>query len=181
MDHGLKRLAACHLFSPRERRVVGASLLEFLVSGLRYLFPSQLGLLGEGMPTSVGATVLKEKVRLGEEDTLLVLTGYRCYVTKFEPRARRWRQPCAPSLSLSDPKRRSSTPFLVILDQLGRAGTPSALITSCPLVVFRDSLPAPRETSHDDEHEAQRNHRAGDWPARERARCGVGRIAAGRR
>jgi hypothetical protein len=71
VNHGLKRLAACHLFNPRERRVVRASLLEFLVSGLRYVFPAQLGLFGEGMPTSVGASVLKGKVRLGEEEMLV--------------------------------------------------------------------------------------------------------------
>jgi hypothetical protein len=77
VNHGLKRLAACHLYNVRERRVVRASLLEFLVSGLRYVFPAQLGLVGEGMPTSVGASILKEKVRLGEEDMLVWLTADR--------------------------------------------------------------------------------------------------------
>ena len=77
VNHGLKRLAACHLFNLRERRVVRASLLEFLVSGLRYVFPAQLGHFGEGMPTSVGASVLKGKVRLGAEDTLVWLTADR--------------------------------------------------------------------------------------------------------
>lgn len=77
VNHGLKRLAACHLFNPRERRVIRASLLEFLVSGLRYVFPAQLGLFGEGMPTSIGASVLKGKVRLGEDDSLVWLTSER--------------------------------------------------------------------------------------------------------
>jgi len=68
VNHGLKRLAACHLFNVRERRIIRASLHEFLVSGLRYVFPAQLGLFGEGMPTSVGASTLSANLRLGEDD-----------------------------------------------------------------------------------------------------------------
>jgi len=71
VNHGLKRLAACHLFNSRERRIVRASLQEFLVSGLRYVFPAQLGLFGEGMPTSVGASSLSAKLRLGEDDQVV--------------------------------------------------------------------------------------------------------------
>lgn len=69
VNHGLKRLEACHLYAPRERRVVRAGLREFLVSGLRYVFPAQLGLFGQGMPTSIGGSpVLTKKFMLGEED-----------------------------------------------------------------------------------------------------------------
>ena len=71
VNHGLKRLEACHLFNPRERRIIRPSLLEFLVSGLRYVFPAQLGLVGEGMPTSLGVAVLKGKLRLGEDDVVV--------------------------------------------------------------------------------------------------------------
>lgn len=82
VNHGLKRLAACHLFNPRERRIIQSSLLEFLVSGLRYVFPAQLGLFGEGMPTSVGASVLKGKLRLGDEDMLVWQTADRAQVVR---------------------------------------------------------------------------------------------------
>jgi hypothetical protein len=72
VNHGLKRLAACHLYNARERRVVRASLQEFLVSGLRYVFPAQLGLFGEGMPTSIGASAaLSAKLMLGDEDLVV--------------------------------------------------------------------------------------------------------------
>jgi hypothetical protein len=72
VNHGLKRLAACHLYNPREKRVVRASLREFLVSGIRYVFPAQLGLFGEGMPTSIsGSSVLSAKFRLGDEDHIV--------------------------------------------------------------------------------------------------------------
>lgn len=69
VNHGLKRLAACHLYNPRERRVVRASLEEFLVSGLRYVFPAQLGRIAEGMPTSIsGSAALSAKLLVGDED-----------------------------------------------------------------------------------------------------------------
>ena len=68
VNHGLKRLAACHLFNVSERRVIRAGLQEFLVSGLRYVFPTQLGLFGEGMPTAFSVGPLAMKLRLGAED-----------------------------------------------------------------------------------------------------------------
>ena len=72
VNHGLKRLEVCHLYNARERRVVRASLQEFLVSGLRYVFPAQLGLFGEGMPTSIGASAaLSAKLMLGDEDRVV--------------------------------------------------------------------------------------------------------------
>lgn len=75
VNHGLKRLAACHLFNVHERRVVRAALNEFLVSGLRYVFPAQLGLFGEGMPTAFSVGPLAEKLRLGEGDRVVWATS----------------------------------------------------------------------------------------------------------
>ena len=71
VNHGLKRLAACHLFNTRERRVVRASLQEFLVAGLRYVFPAELGLVGQGMPTAFSVGPLAKKLRLGDEDVVV--------------------------------------------------------------------------------------------------------------
>lgn len=69
VNHGLKRLAACHLYNARERRVARASLLEFLVFGLRFVFPARLGLVGRGMPTSIGAApALASKLALDDDD-----------------------------------------------------------------------------------------------------------------
>lgn len=75
VNHGLKRLAACHLYVAAERRVVRASLREFLVSGLRYVFPAQLGLMGRGMPTAFSAAPLAQKLRLGGEDRVVWLAS----------------------------------------------------------------------------------------------------------
>ncbi len=71
VNHGLQRLAACHLFNPRERRVIRASLLEFLAGGLRYVFPAELGLVGEGMPTAFTVGPLASRLRLGGEDAIV--------------------------------------------------------------------------------------------------------------
>jgi hypothetical protein len=71
VNHGLQRLAACHLFNVRERRVIRASLLEFLAGGLRYVFPAELGLVGEGMPTAFSIGPLAAKLRLGDEDVVV--------------------------------------------------------------------------------------------------------------
>ncbi|WP_394843392.1 hypothetical protein LZC95_40890 [Pendulispora brunnea] len=50
-NEGLKRLAACHLFDRGENRIIRANLLEFLVHGLRYVFPARLGDYRSGVPT----------------------------------------------------------------------------------------------------------------------------------
>ena len=71
VNHGLKRLAACHLFNVRERRVIRAGLQEFLFGGLRYVFPTQLGLFGVGMPTAFSVGPLAKKLRLGSEDAVV--------------------------------------------------------------------------------------------------------------
>jgi hypothetical protein len=68
INHGLRRLASSHLYVADERRVVRASLRDFLLHGLRYVFPAQLGILGVGMPTAYSAKPLAEKLRLGADD-----------------------------------------------------------------------------------------------------------------
>ncbi|MBX3186814.1 MAG: hypothetical protein KF819_07360 [Labilithrix sp.] len=72
VNHGLKRLEACQLYNPRERRVIRKSLEEFLVAGLRYVFPAQLGDAGKGIPTSVsGSSALSAKLLVGDDDHIV--------------------------------------------------------------------------------------------------------------
>jgi hypothetical protein len=52
VNHGLRRLSASRLYDAAERRVMRANLREFLVHGVRYVFPAQLGEAGTGMPTA---------------------------------------------------------------------------------------------------------------------------------
>ena len=63
VNHGLKRLAACQLYLPGERRVMRANLRELLAFGLRFVFPAQLGGEVSGLPTAHSAAPLVERLR----------------------------------------------------------------------------------------------------------------------
>lgn len=73
VNHGLRRLAVSHLYNVEDRRVVRANLKEFVVHGLRYAFPAQLGMFGEGMVTAHSAKPLADKLRLGPDDNVVWL------------------------------------------------------------------------------------------------------------
>lgn len=51
------------LYSPLSRRPRKAALLEFLVHGLRYVFPASLGPPVQGLPTSYAAPPLNSRLR----------------------------------------------------------------------------------------------------------------------
>lgn len=68
VNHGLKRLSACQLYVPSERRVMRANLREFLAFGLRFVFPAQLGSEVLGIPTAHSAAPLVEKLRVAPGD-----------------------------------------------------------------------------------------------------------------
>ena len=71
VNHGLKRLAACHLYLPAARGVDRAALAEFRTVGLRYDFPAQLGHVGRGMPTAFGVGPLARALVLGDDDVVV--------------------------------------------------------------------------------------------------------------
>ncbi len=104
VNHGLKRLAVCHLYAPVDRRIVRASLLELLVSGLRYVFPAQLGLLGDGMPTAFSAAPLAGKLRLGDEDGVVWLVPDGGARARVRGRVIEPLYPSAPLAAAEDPK-----------------------------------------------------------------------------
>jgi hypothetical protein len=68
VNEGLQRLALCHLYVREEKRVMRASLRDFLLHGLRYVFPAQLGIFGVGMATAHSAKPLADKLRFGADD-----------------------------------------------------------------------------------------------------------------
>lgn len=118
VNHGLKRLAACHLFNVRERRVIRAGLQEFLVSGLRYVFPAHLGLLGQGMPTAFSVSPLAEKLRLGDEDGVVWVASGKAARARGRVIAPLYRN--VPLAAAADPKLHE---YLALADTLrvGRA------------------------------------------------------------
>jgi hypothetical protein len=66
--HGAgQRAVAAGLLDPLSRQPVRQALLEFLVHGLRYVFPPKMGPLGRGMPTGRAALPISRLMARDEE------------------------------------------------------------------------------------------------------------------
>ena len=59
----VKRCEDSGLYNPRTRRPNGEPLREFLIHGLRYVFPARPGAAVQGLPTSFAAPPLNKKIR----------------------------------------------------------------------------------------------------------------------
>jgi hypothetical protein len=69
IDTGLERLELCQLYASHSRRMIRRNLAEFLIAGLRYVFPGQLGEIGRGMPTSIlGSPRLSARFLIGDDE-----------------------------------------------------------------------------------------------------------------
>ncbi len=101
VNHGLRRLEASHLYLPEERRIVRASLAEFLVHGLRYAFPAQLGEVVEGMVTAYSAKPLADQLLAGTEDKVVWL--FRDPAGRERGRAIEPLYPTVPHAAAEDP------------------------------------------------------------------------------
>lgn len=55
-----RRLEEVGLVTPERRKIVRSALLEFLVHGLKYVFPATMGRSSRGMPTGYAADPLRE-------------------------------------------------------------------------------------------------------------------------
>ncbi len=64
------RLAYVGLLSIESRRIVGAAMHEFLVHGLKYVFPIESGYVSRGMPTGYAADPLRDQF-LSSSDELV--------------------------------------------------------------------------------------------------------------
>jgi hypothetical protein len=56
------RLIACHLVDAEFKQPIKRNLVEFLVHGLRYVFPMVLGSVGVGIPTAHSGPLMKSKI-----------------------------------------------------------------------------------------------------------------------
>jgi hypothetical protein len=64
----LKRCSTSGLYNDKRRRVLKPALEEFLVHGLKYVFPTQPGALVRGMPTAHSAQPLKDLLVTSDRD-----------------------------------------------------------------------------------------------------------------
>ncbi len=62
VHRGVRRLEAAGLVEAGERHVNRQALLEFLVHGVRYVFPPMLGADAQGIPTAAAASPLAGKL-----------------------------------------------------------------------------------------------------------------------
>lgn len=77
VSESLNRCQLSGLISPDKKRVIYASLLEFLVYGLKYVFPVELGPICLGLPTAHSMTPLNKKIvsKKGEQYVWPALEG----------------------------------------------------------------------------------------------------------
>jgi hypothetical protein len=64
----VKRLGQAGLVDPKDRRIRQGAVREFLIHGLRYVFPAGMGGLTRGVPTSYAARPLSEFISFGKEN-----------------------------------------------------------------------------------------------------------------
>lgn len=62
----IRRSAKAGLLNPETRRPIRRALLEFLIHGLKYVFPAERGGLTRGLPTAHAAPPLKERIVGGD-------------------------------------------------------------------------------------------------------------------
>lgn len=67
-----RRLEAIGLLSPGKRRIARSALLEFLLHGLKYVFPFTMGQASRGMPTGYAAEPLRDQFLSGEAELVPV-------------------------------------------------------------------------------------------------------------
>jgi len=68
VQRSLVRLHTAGLFDPRRRAVSVSQSEEFLVHGLKYVFPGSMGGESRGVPTAWGAKPLVDKLAVGAND-----------------------------------------------------------------------------------------------------------------
>lgn len=61
------RAVLCRLVEEKSRCALGPNLLEFLVHGIKYVFPPIFTTIVPGVPTAVAASPLRERFALGDE------------------------------------------------------------------------------------------------------------------
>ena len=65
----IKRAEFAGLYDPLTRRPIRANFTEFLISGIRYIFPARAGKISVGVPTAHSMSPLKNKIVSGKTDT----------------------------------------------------------------------------------------------------------------
>lgn len=65
----LKRCHQSHLYNTQRRKLLTGALQEFLVHGLKYVFPASAGVITRGIPTAHSAEPLKDLLLVDPSST----------------------------------------------------------------------------------------------------------------
>lgn len=95
----LRRLAESALYEPTKKRLFQSGVTEFVLHGLRYVYPPRLGAPTRGIPTAVGAPVLARHFNASEELPVWPHDEGTVRGVSFEPI-----YATAPSAALRDPQ-----------------------------------------------------------------------------
>jgi hypothetical protein len=68
VSEALNRCKIAHLIDGDKRRIYINSFKEFLIYGLKYVFPAEPGAIVRGIPTAHSASPIKEKLSSGSEN-----------------------------------------------------------------------------------------------------------------
>ena len=124
VNHGFARLERSGLYNRAEHRVVKAALREFLLFGLKYVFPAEVGAVARGVPTAHSAAPLASRL-LADPDASVVwpaagLVGLIGLVDLVRGRQVEPLYPGAPQAAARDPKLHE---YLALVDaiRVGRA------------------------------------------------------------
>ncbi|NET60272.1 MAG: hypothetical protein F6K47_30255 [Symploca sp. SIO2E6] len=71
----LQRCEKCHLYHVQRRKVLKGALEEFLVYGLKYVFPAQVGTLVRWIPTAHSAEPLKGLLMVSDNNAYVWPAG----------------------------------------------------------------------------------------------------------
>jgi hypothetical protein len=67
VHNAIRRATDSGLMNPATKRPDRQALVEFLVHGLRYVFPAERGGITRGVPTAYAALPLKDRISAGDE------------------------------------------------------------------------------------------------------------------
>ncbi|HIT15791.1 MAG TPA: hypothetical protein IAA88_05330 [Candidatus Avimuribaculum pullicola] len=67
VSEALERCRIAKLIDSSKRRINVLALEEFLIHGIKYVFPVQLGTIARGVPTAFSASPIKDKIYQGSE------------------------------------------------------------------------------------------------------------------
>lgn len=66
VHEALQRCEISHLYNQKKKKVLKGALEEFLVHGLKYVFPAKVGAIVRGIPTAHSAEPLKKMLMVDE-------------------------------------------------------------------------------------------------------------------